>query len=251
MRLRYLLVLIFGATTIGAMTFARAPQKLSNLPITTMLLGEDSSGLMADIRDDGLGAYHDGMDSVTSFLTTNGYNGIVWGDWQFGTLSSTSRKLGISFENPIPTSSGGTATPNPPFNFATVIAHIEDKCTMISYSMISMTAGQSFPCPAIVHFFTSAGEEYRIYMAPNWSQPPTPETTFVEVTCNAVAPDGCNDWYIDPIPASMGGNPSGAIGELVDFGCPSCPKPKGGHTTSTTGNKGDYFFKFHFHLTRP
>ena len=79
---------------------------------------------------------------------------------------------------------------------------------MISYSMIRMSAGQTFPCPAIVHFFNTNGDEFRIYFAPNWTQPPTPETTFVEVTCNAVASDGCNDWYVDPVPA---GSDAGAI----------------------------------------
>jgi hypothetical protein len=117
--------------------------------------------------------------------------------------------------------------------------------------MMTMTAGQSFPCPAIVHFFNTNGDEYRIYMAPNWTQPATPETNFVQVTCNSVASDGCNDWFVDPIPASLGGNPSGAEGRLVYFGCPSCPKPKGGGKTTGDGNKGDYYFRFHFHLTRP
>ena len=66
-----------------------------------------------------------------------------------------------------------------------MIAHIEDKCTAISYSMILMSAPQTFPCPVILHFFDSDSSEYRIYMAPNWTQPATPETTFVRVTCNA------------------------------------------------------------------
>jgi len=52
---------------------------------------------------------------VTSFLTTNGYNGIVWGDWQFDALSSTTRVVSIGFANPIQVANGGTAIPNPPF----------------------------------------------------------------------------------------------------------------------------------------
>jgi hypothetical protein len=240
--------------SLTAIAFADKPNQLSNLSITTILESNDLSGAVADIQSDNLGPYHDGVDGVTSFLTTNGYNGIVWGDWQFGTLNSTTRKVSIGFTNPIPVVNGGTATPNPPFTAKTVIAHIEDKCTMISYSMIKMTAGQSFPCPAIVHFYDSNTYEYRTYFAPNWTQPPTPETTFVQVTCNTVATDGsgCNDWYIDPIPThDAGGNPiSGkAIGRLVFNGCSSCPKGTG-HTT-TTGNLGDYYFQFHFHLTRP
>jgi hypothetical protein len=108
---------------------------------------------------------------------------------------------------------------------------------MISNSLIEMSAGQVFPRPAIVHFFNSTGYEYRIYWAPNRTQPPTPETTFIQVTCNAVAAggSGCNDWYVDPIPAhDVNGNPvpAQAISRLVFFGCSSCPKtPGGGKTT--------------------
>ena len=231
----------------AAAAFAKGPQ-LSNLPITTDLLSVDASGVATDLQSDAQGPYHDGVAAVTSFLTTNGYNGIVWGDWQFGTLNSTTRKVSISFANPIQVASGGTATPNPPFTMKSVIAHIEDKCTMISYSMIRMSVGQKFPCPVIVHFFDSNGNEFRIYMAPNWTQPPTPETTFVQVTCNGLASDGCNDWDVDPIPAVDGSGdpiPGMAIGRLVG-------PPFFGHgKTASDGNQGDYYFRFHFHLTRP
>jgi len=232
MRLRCLVLIWVTATA-----FAGGPKQLSNLPITTDLLSTDTSGALADIQSDALGSYSDGVDAVTSFLTTTGYNGIVWCDWQFGTLNSTTRQVSISFANPIPVANGGTATPNPPFTTRNVIAHIEDKCTMISYSMITMSAGHTLPCPAIVHFFNTNGDEYRIYMAPNWTQPPTPETTFVQVTCNAIASDGCNDWFIDPLPG-------GATGRLVG-------PPFYGHGNTASGNQGDYYFRFHFHLTRP
>src|SRR6266480_473022 len=162
---------------LAAIAFANGHQQLSNLPITTAFAMVDGSGAVADIQSDNLGSYFDGVDGVTSFLTTNGYNGIVWGDWQFGTLNSTTRKVSISFVNPIQVANGGTATPNPPFTMKSVIAHIEDKCTMISYSMIRMSVGQKFPCPVIVHFFDSHGNAFRIYMGQNWTQPPTPETT--------------------------------------------------------------------------
>src|SRR5262245_17610878 len=89
--------LIFPALLV-AVSFAKG--QLSNLPITTTLTNTDSSGASADIQSDGPGSYFDGVEAVTSFLTTNGYNGIVWGDWQFGTLNSTTRKVGLSFANP-------------------------------------------------------------------------------------------------------------------------------------------------------
>jgi hypothetical protein len=246
MKLRSVLLIFLAATAL-----AKGPQQPSNLPITTTLLTVDSSGTIAEIQSDAQGSYVDGVNAVTSFLTTNGYNGIVWGDWQFGTLNSSTRKVSISFTSPIQVANGGTTIPNPPFTVKDVIAHIEDKCTAFSLSMIRMTSGQAFQCPAIVHFFDSNGNEYRIYMAPNWTQPATPETSYVQVTCNAVAGDnsGCNDWFIDPIPAGRDGNgnpiPGAAIGRLVG------PPFTGHGKTSNEGNQGDYCFRFHFHLTRP
>jgi hypothetical protein len=54
---------------------------------------------------------------------------------------------------------------------------------------------------------------------------------------------GCNDWSIDPIPAGydVNGNPipGVAIGRLVYF------------AKHSTVNEGDYYFRFHFHITRP
>jgi hypothetical protein len=242
MKLRRFLLIFLAATAL-----AKGPQQPSNLPITTMFANTDASAAIADIQSDTRGSYFDGVDAVTSILTTNGYNGIVWGDWQFGVLNSTTRLVNISFGHPIPVANGGTATPNPPFTIKNVRAHIEDKCTALSYSMLLMSVRQIFRCPAIVHFFDSNGDEFRIYMAPNWTQPPTPETTFVQVRCNAMALDGCNDWYIDPIPGIDGnGNPipGAAIGRLVG-------PPFTGHGNTASGNQGDYYFRFHFHLTRP
>ena len=101
--------------------------------------------------------------------------------------------------------------------------------------MMQMSAGQTFQCPLIVHFFDSNGAEYRIYMGPNWE----PETTFVQVNCNTVAADnsGCNDCFVDPIPVN--GAPGQTSGRVVFFG------------KRTRTNEGDYYFRFHFHLTRP
>jgi hypothetical protein len=234
MKLRSFLLLFLAATS-----FAKGPQRTSNLPITATFANADASAAIADIQNDGLGSYSDGVGGVTTFLTTNGYNGIVWGDWQFDALNSTTRMVSIGFANPIQVANGGTAIPNPPFTIKNVRAHIEDKCTQIFNDMITMAANQTFQCPLLTHFFDSNGAEYRIYMGPNWE----PETTFAQVTCNTVAPDGCDDWYIDPIPAGYDANgnpiPGVAIGRLVYF------------TKRSATNEGDYYFRFHFHLTRP
>jgi len=94
---------------LAAISFAKGASRQSNLPITTTLNGADSSGLPADIQSDGASAYSDGVAGVTSFLTTNGYNGIVWGDWQFGTLNSTTRPL-VRSALPEPWKPGGVGT---------------------------------------------------------------------------------------------------------------------------------------------
>lgn len=242
MKLRALIVLLL-CTALFAKT---AP---SNLSVTTILESTDPSGAQADIRSDSNGAYFDNVAGVTSFLTANGYNGIVWGDWQFGTLASTTRKVNINFANALSVVSGGTVIPNPPFIDENVIAHIEDKCTAFSYSMLRMSSGQKILCPAIVHFFDSNGNEFRIYFAPNWTQPATPETTYVQVSCNSAVSDGCDDWFIDPIPSGYdsNGNPIQGLakGRLVG------PPYTGHGSSSNGGNQGDYYFRFHFHVTRP
>ena len=243
-RLRlFLLALLVTAIAATALGKGQPP---SNLSVTTSFASADASGTITDIQDDGLGPYSDGASGVSNILTTNGYNHQIWGDWQFDALSSTTRTVNISFANPIQLANGGTAVPNPPFTSKNVIAHVEDKCTQISNgnggwnNMYQMTANQTFQCPLITHFYDSNGYEYRIYSGPNWE----PETTFAQVTCNSVASAGnCNDWYIDPIPAGydVNGNPipGAAIGRLVYF------------AKHSTVNEGDYYFRFHFHITRP
>jgi hypothetical protein len=66
----------------------------------------------------------------------------------------------------------------------------------------------------ITHSTTATDITDRIYSGPNWE----PEITFAQVTCNSVASGGCNDRYIDLIPAGydMNGNPISwsAIGQL-------------------------------------
>lgn len=253
MKLRNFWVALLVTTSMAVTGFGKGKPgggggKVQNLPITTDLETNDTAGYVADIQNEGLGPYFDGVDSVTSFLTTNGYNGIVWGDWQFGTLNSSTRKVTFSFTKGIPIEDGGTAVPNPPFSVGNVTAHIEDKCTAIMNSMLEMTTGQSMTCPVAIHFFAPNGDEYKMGMSPN--SPGFAETTFVWVTCNNVDSAGCKDWFIEPIPTSEGGDPNGAIGRLNYIGCTGNKTHCSGNSV-VTENRGDYYFRFHFHLTRP
>ncbi len=68
-------------------------EKGCNLPITTTLLSTDPSGTITDIQSDGLGSYLDGVDADTSFLTTNGYNGM---SGAIGSSARSTRPLGGS-----------------------------------------------------------------------------------------------------------------------------------------------------------
>ena len=79
--------------------------------LTTQAIGNAIRVRPLDLNRDGVVDSLAAFVTSGSFLTTNGYNGIVWGDWQFGTLNSTTRKVSISFASPIQVANGGTAIP--------------------------------------------------------------------------------------------------------------------------------------------
>jgi hypothetical protein len=99
----------FLLVLLAAMMWAKGT--VSDLSVTTTFASADASGTITDIQSDGLGPYSDGVAGIGSILTTNGYNHQIWGDWQFDDLSSTTRKVSISFANPIQPSSGGSVVP--------------------------------------------------------------------------------------------------------------------------------------------
>jgi len=118
MRLRSFLPVLLAASS-----FARGPQQPVNLPITTTFASANASGAIADIQSDGFGSYFDGVGGRHSFLTTNGYNGIVWGDWQFGTLNSTTRKVKHQLCQSRSSCERWNSDPNPPFMQGCDCAH--------------------------------------------------------------------------------------------------------------------------------
>jgi hypothetical protein len=99
-RPRSFLPLLLLAILLPA-ALAKGRNVTPNLPVTTSFADADAAGAVADIQSDALGSYYYGVDAVTSYLTAGGYNGIIWGDWQFGTVNSTLRKVSVSFANPI------------------------------------------------------------------------------------------------------------------------------------------------------
>ena len=52
------------------------PAKATDIPVTTTISDVDSDGNPYTVSSDGGGAYFNGVSSVISILTLNGYNGI-------------------------------------------------------------------------------------------------------------------------------------------------------------------------------
>ena len=100
-------------------TLAFAKGNTSDIPITNTLADYDASNMPYSVQSDGGGAYHNGVNGVTSILVANGYNGIVDGDWRLDLLfGSTSRTAAITFStaNAVqPGDPGYTAPAKPPF----------------------------------------------------------------------------------------------------------------------------------------
>ena len=201
-------------------------------PVTTIISGVDSAGLPADIGSDGLGSYPHGVNGVTSYLTSNGYNGIAFGDWQFDTYESTARLVSHSFDIEDAVQPGDphyTAPANPPFWGTQVLtSRLTTKCTLINNNMLAMIPGSSFTCP-MINKFNQGNIDYHLNAAKSFDN--FPEVTDALVRCNAADSYGCKEWFIDPIGLGQ------AVGRLVPNG--------------TTMNDGDFYFRFHIQITRP
>jgi hypothetical protein len=247
------LILVFLAT----LAFAGKPP--SNVPVTTYLSDFNATSTAYYIQSDGQagpvngvsGEYDNGYQNVTSVLNANTYNSLPPGDWTLDLLNSTVRtmRLTLSASNEIqPGQPGYTVPPNPPFlGTDSLQSRFAEYCTAIGLDVGSMNAvNQTQQCPAIFRFNWNSSTYYRVYMTGSWSTFGAPETTYVQIQCNALGTNGyCNDWYIDPIPVSNGDgtfSPGQAIGRLVAI------TTRG---TGTSTNEGDFYMTFHLHVTRP
>jgi hypothetical protein len=203
-----------------------------HIPVTTIISDVDVNGLPADVRSDGLGPYPHNGNGVSSFLTDNGYNRVDW-DWQFDAYASTFRFVNHSFdpEDAVqPGDSHYTAPANPPFwGTQPLTSRITVKCTLLSHNMLTMTAGSSFTCP-LINKFNVGGLDY--HLSPARSFTGFTDTTDAQVRCNTADSAGCNDWSITPIAFGQ------AVGRLVP-------------ASDTSINDGDFYMRFHIHITRP
>jgi hypothetical protein len=172
-------------------------------------------------------------------LTPNGYNGLQYGDWKFSTYNSTTRGVTHSFDQDdavLPGDSHYTAPANPPFwGTQTLPSNLQLQCTILSRGLLTMTAGSSQTCGLLNDFIAASGVTYGLQTAPSTNG--FPETTDVQVRCNTADSSGCNDWFIDPIA------PGPAVGRLVH-------RVTTKHT-ETQIDDGDFYLRFHVHLTRP
>jgi hypothetical protein len=231
------LVVFLIATVASAAKPSRCPAGGTSsgrdclIPVTTIISDIDANGLPADIRSDGLGSYPHNGNGVTSWLTDNGYNRVDW-DWQFDTYASTVRFIDHSLDPEDAVQPGDphyTAPANPPFwGTMRLTARITLKCTLVYNDMMKMTAGSSFTCP-MINKFNVGNIDYHLNAAQSFDH--YPEVTDALVRCNSADSAGCNDWFIHPIGLGQ------AVGRLSPHG--------------TDINDGDFYMRFHIHVTRP
>lgn len=205
------------------------------IPVTTIVNDVDANGLPADIGSDGFGSYPHGANSVTSYLTSNGYNGIAFGDWQFDAYASTARHVSHSFDQADAVQPGDphyTAPANPPYwGTQNLTSRLTVKCTFINRSMLAMTAGSSFTCP-MINKFNVGGLDYGLSPSFSFNGANHPEITDVQIRCNLADSGGCKDWSMTPIDLGQ------AVARLVP-------------TSDTSINLGNFYLRFHIYITRP
>ena len=239
--LRFLatIALVFAARPQTALAATHGGGGATNISVTTVIDDVDGNGLPVIIGSDGLGAYPDGVNGVTSYLAVAAYNHLTYGDWQFSTYNSAARTANYTFEPNDAVQAGDShyqAPANPPYWGSQLHpTHMEVKCTLAFHDMLTMTAGSSFTCPLITSFVWNGTTTYSLLPAFSFTR--YPETADVQVRCNTADSGGCNDWYIDPI------NIGEAVGRLIQ------------HVTvrnkDVATDEGDFYMRFHVHVTRP
>jgi hypothetical protein len=103
----------------------------------------------------------------------------------------------------------------------------------VGHSKIAMSAGTTFTCPLLNHF-DMPDRAYGRHAAASFTG--WPETTDVQVTCNAADATGCADWFIEPIGRER------AIVRLT-HAAPRKNQPN--------IHIGTFYMRFRIHITRP
>ena len=215
---------------------AAKPPSQVDIPVTTYIEHLDGNGLPADTLSDGLGAYVHSAGGVRSVLTANVFNGLTHGDWQFSASGTSGRRFGIALDSDDAVQPGDPAylvAATPPYWGTKIVpGNINIMCTFVNRSMKTMTAGGSFECPLGTNFAFN-GITYHRGAARSFNG--FPETTDVQVVCNAADAGGCNDWFIEPIGQDR------AIARLMRENKPGKPRT----------HIGTFYVRFRIHVTRP
>jgi len=189
----------------------------------------------------GPGTTSDQADRIqrSSFVRVAVNPGCYHQGWQFDTKSSATRSVGHGFY------AGDEIAVNPPL--FTVPANppylgqqhfpsrLQVECTFVHKSMLAMAANSTITCGMLNDWVVSSTVTYGLHMAPEFTG--APETTDIQIVCNAADSVGCNDWTLEPLP-------QGAIGRLGQQ-----VAGRGNNVTKT--DEGDFNVRFLIHVTRP
>ena len=222
-----LAALLLCLTTLDIGRNAQAGRTSPDTPVTSTLeiTGAITSGSNYRIQGDGLGAYFNGVSSVSSILQGPS------GDWVLDTTGSETRTVLIDLRASVPNSGAQQI-----FAYENLPMRIIVKChEAITGSFPAMKLNQTLSCPTGIAF-TYAGTQYGLIMSSGpGSDVDYAETNNPQVTCTAVnsTSNQCIGWTIACIPA----------GENIA----RLRKPfRGGYA-----NLGDFYLTFQFNVTDP
>ena len=219
---------------------SKKPVRPVDIPATTEISDVDSGNFVSTIASDGNPVYNDSVDGISSVMTAGVCNGLTWGDWRFDSRGSASRTVSWGFfpdDAILPGDLHYQAPAVPPYT-GSQLQHswMNVQCTCTGKDMYTMTAGSQMTCPMVDAWYDSAGNKWGISPAHSFNG--FPETTDVQITCNNSPSGHCVDWFIDPIDAP-GVEAVGRVGEVA--ACRRCVP-----TAS-----GDYYMRFHIHVSIP
>lgn len=267
MRRTLALFLVF----VGILTFAglgsiavKAAKPSRDVAVTTSLADFNAAAQPYSLQSDGGGPYQNGVAGVVSVLLADAFNNQTWGDWRLDlTAQATSRNVGISFCDPAhgttcplnavqPGDPGYTAPANPPFwGTQWQPLHLQAGCTVWNRNMLTMRAGDAFPCSANISF-PAVNNVYYVLILGTLPNPavPKPEVQQLQVTCTSSGADGnCSGWFLDPIPV-VNADGSTSPGQTRARLQRVVTKNNVGYIVSET-NEGDFYLTFHIPITRP
>ncbi len=181
----------------------------------------------------------DGLGPYTTFRSgTNVVNSDIQSScsWALDTTASATRGIEVTLAYPY--SSGSTA----PFTGPTEVHGVfHTQCfnnpANNNINIGNMTSvGQTLACPMNL-LFTYNGVSYSLTLAPaNW-----PGTTYMQVTCTGASGGQCNQWTVQPDPATSVVNPAtNQLSGIAELFIPSCV----GCSTGTP--QGEFLVSFSF-----